>query len=295
MIHADCTEIFELYAIRYAYREGMRATSFLGGDPHDGPMPMDYFIWLARSPKKCIVIDTGFTAEEASRRKRTFLKCPLEILKNHIVKPELITDVILTHLHYDHAGNCCGFPNATFHLQEAEMRFATGKFMGFPFLSHSFNSDDICDLVRLNFAERVRFYEGDETLAEGINLHKTGGHSAGLQFVSVNTKRGLVILASDTSHFYENFKSRRPFKTAFHVGEMLGGFDNLLSIAPTQEHIIPGHDPLVKELYPELVGSDGLIFKLHENPKDNRPQFLGKGIRSSNTLFKEMKNDNKKN
>ena len=62
--------------------------------------------------------------------------------------------------------------------------------------------------------------------------------------------RGFVVLASDVTHFYENMASGRPFTTAFHIGEMLEGFDRLLQLAPSESHIVPGHDPLVMKLYP---------------------------------------------
>ena len=82
-----------------------------------------------------------------------------------------------------------------------------------------------------------------------MTVHAAGGHSAGLQFVRVNTRRGPVVLASDVSHFYENMMSERPFTTAFHVGDMLEGFDRLRRGAG-REPIVPGHDPLVMKLYP---------------------------------------------
>ena len=104
--------------------------------------------------------------------------------------------------------------------------------------------------MRLNYARRVMFYDGDAELAPGLTIHAAGGHSAGLQFVRVRTRRGFVVLASDVSHFYENMASERPFTTALHIGEMLEGFDKLLALAPDESHIVPGHDPLVMKLYP---------------------------------------------
>ena len=71
---------YELFAIRYATREARRSDHFIGGDPHDGPMPMDYFMWLAKGGGRTFIIDTGFNAEVANRRKRTFLRCPVETL-----------------------------------------------------------------------------------------------------------------------------------------------------------------------------------------------------------------------
>jgi len=242
--------VYELFALRYATREANRSEHFIGGDPHDGPMPMDYFLWAAISAERTFVIDAGFTAETAAKRKRTFLRCPIDALRLLGIDAERVKDVILTHLHYDHVGNFHRFPAAQFHLQEPEMHFATGRYMRYPRLAHSFEPEDVVGMVRLNFAGRVNLYNGPAELAPGIALHPTGGHSKGLQFVRVHTRRGWVVVASDVTHFYENMASGRPFTTAFHVGEMLEAFDMLVASAPTRKHIVPGHDPLVMTRYP---------------------------------------------
>ena len=95
---------YELFAIRYATRDAQRSEHFIGGDPHDGPMPMDYFMWLARGGGRTFVIDTGFNAEVSKKRKRTFLRCPVETLSAFDIDANEVEDVILTHLHYDHVG-----------------------------------------------------------------------------------------------------------------------------------------------------------------------------------------------
>src|SRR5262245_36963720 len=210
---------YELFAIRYATRDARRSDHFIGGDPHDGPMPMDYFMWLARGGGRNFVIDTGFNAEVAERRKRTFLRCPVEALALLDVDPGTVEDVILTHLHYDHVGNFDRFPVARFHLQERELAYATGRYMRYPRLAHSFEVEDVCGIVRLNYARRVLFYDGDAELAPGITVHAAGGHSAGLQFVRVKTITGFFVLASDVSHFYENAESHHLLPTALHIGK----------------------------------------------------------------------------
>ena len=258
--------IYELFAIRYAARDAVRSEHFIGGDPHDGPMPMDYFVWLARSDDHIVVIDTGFTAAMAKKRKRNFLKCPVQSLADFGIAAEMVDDVILTHLHYDHSGNFDRFPRAQFHLQEQELHYATGRYMRYPHLQHAFELDDVCGVVRMNYSQRVCFYDGDDEVRPGVRVHRTGGHSAGLQFVSVHTKRGWVVLASDSSHYYEHMESYRPFSIAFHVGEMMASFDRLKKVAPSPQHIIPGHDPLVMARYPVVAGTDGLIVRLDEAP-----------------------------
>jgi glyoxylase-like metal-dependent hydrolase (beta-lactamase superfamily II) len=261
--------LYELYAIRYATREARRGDHFIGGDPHDGPMPMDYFMWVAVGPDRVFAIDTGFTREVAERRGRRWLRCPVETLRLLSIEPDRVEDVILSHLHYDHVGNFDRFPQARFHLQEREIHYATGRYMQYPRLAHSFEVEDVCGIVRLNYARRIVFYDGDAELARGIGLHRAGGHSAGLQFVSVNTRRGRVVVASDVTHFYENMQTGRPFTTSFHVGEMLEGFDFLRRIAGSDDRIVPGHDPLVMERYPAVNDQlEGIAVRLDVAPRD---------------------------
>ena len=91
----------------------------------------------------------------------------------------------------------------------------------------------------------------------------------GLQFVRVHTQRGWVVVASDTTHFYENMMTGRPFTTAFHIGLMLEAYDTLRREAPTPQHIVPGHDPKVMKFYPpprpELAG---IVARLDVTPDD---------------------------
>ena len=118
-------------------------------------MPMDYFVWVAAGPGAVYLIDTGFTCEMAKERKRTFLRCPIDSLAPLGVEAGSVRDVILTHMHYDHVGNFHKLPNARFHLQEREMAYATGKYMRYPKLGHSFHVEDVVGMVRLNFKGRV--------------------------------------------------------------------------------------------------------------------------------------------
>ena len=128
---------YEIYAIRYAWRDAKRADHFIGGDPHDAPMPMDYFTWVIRNAQRSVVVDTGFTAEVAAQRKRQYLRCPVETMARLGIAPESIEDVVLTHLHYDHVGNFHKFPKARFHLQTREMGFVTGPYMRYAKFGHS--------------------------------------------------------------------------------------------------------------------------------------------------------------
>lgn len=252
--------VYELYAIRYATREAMRASHFMGGDSHDGPMPMDYFIWVARSPKHVVIIDLGFTEAAADRRRRKMLCNPIEGLKQIGIDPEAVEHAIITHLHYDHCGNFDLLPAARFHVQEAEMHFAAGRHMKYRYFSSGYETEDIVQAVRLNFAGRIVQHNGEADVLPGIRVVPLPGHSPGEQAVVVNTQRGRVVIASDAAHFYENVLRRKPYPACHHVAQMLESFDLLMELGGDDiARIIPGHDPLVMQLYPpassELEGS----------------------------------------
>jgi glyoxylase-like metal-dependent hydrolase (beta-lactamase superfamily II) len=112
------TPNYEIYAVRYARHDRPARENFLGGDPHDVNMPLDYFVWAILGGGRTYVVDTGFGAEQAAKRKRELLRSPADGLKAVGIDPARVENVILTHMHYDHAGNLDLFPNATFHIQD---------------------------------------------------------------------------------------------------------------------------------------------------------------------------------
>src|SRR5207253_11409051 len=170
------------------------------------------------------VVDTGFAEEAALRRGRELLRSPAEALRLLQMDASQVTDVILTHLHYDHAGNLDQFPRARFHLQDREMSYATGRCMCHGPLRHPFSADHVTLMVRHVYSERVTFHNGEGEVAPGVTLHRVGGHSDGLQVVRVETARGPVVLASDASHYYANMHRRSPFPILYNLGDMVEGW-----------------------------------------------------------------------
>lgn len=244
------SEIYEVYAVKYAHHERRASENFIGGDPHDGPMPLDYFVWLVRGRGRELVVDTGFSAATAARRGRAHLRCPTEGLSMLGVEASAVKDVVITHLHYDHVGNFDLFPAAIFHLQDEELSYATGRHMSHPVFSGAFDVEDVVGMVRNVYRGRVRFHEGDAELCPGISLHLIGGHTRGLQVVRVATRGGWLVLASDASHFYANMEQERPFPIVYSVADMVRGYARLRELAESPAHIIPGHDPEVLRRYP---------------------------------------------
>jgi glyoxylase-like metal-dependent hydrolase (beta-lactamase superfamily II) len=247
------TETYEILAIKYGeFSARRRADSFIMADDHDAPHPIAYFVWLVRNANRSILVDCGFEEKEAAKRGRRISHPPAGALEMLGVPASRIDQLVVSHLHYDHAGTLADFPGARIHIQAAEMAYATGPCMCHAHLRHPFTGDHVCEMVRSVYSGRVVFHDGDGEVAPGITVHKIGGHSRGLQCVRVMTASGPVVLASDSSHFYENFEMGKVFPITVDIENVLKGYDRLRALAASPRHIVPGHDPLVLQRYPAL-------------------------------------------
>jgi glyoxylase-like metal-dependent hydrolase (beta-lactamase superfamily II) len=243
---------WDVHAVKYADRNARRrGDSFLFDDRHDVAHPMDYFIWVLRRGDKVILVDTGYDSAEADVRGRPIRLDPRAALAPLGISAEAVETVIVTHLHYDHAGGLHLFPAATLHMQASEMAYATGPCMCHDTLRMPFSAGHICEAVKRLYSGKVVFHDGDAEVADGVTVHRIGGHSRGLQAVRVRTSAGWLVLASDAAHFYENFQKRKPFPIVVDLQDMLDGFITLERLASRPELIIPGHDPLVMQLFPQ--------------------------------------------
>ncbi len=258
---------WQVHAVKYADRNTrVRADSFIFDDHPAAAHGMDYFVWVLQSGARTILVDTGYDAGEAARRERPILRDPAKAIEPLGINAEQVETVIITHLHYDHAGGLDRYPNATFHLQEAEMAYATGPCMCHGPLQMPFTVDHVCEMVRHVYSGRVVFHSGSAQVAPGVRVHCVGGHSRGLQVVEVDTAQGPLILASDAAHYWENYIARKPFPIVVDLQNMLDGFDTLMRLGGGDVgRIIPGHDPLVGQHY-GLSGAAEFIWRLDTGP-----------------------------
>lgn len=251
------SDMWKVYGVKYAERNNRtRADSFLFDDHPAAPHGMDYFVWVLDNGERRIVVDTGYDAAEGTRRNRPILRDPAQAISAVGVDAETVDTVIITHLHYDHAGGLDRYPKATFHLQAAEMAYATGPCMCHGTLQMPFTVTHVCEMVRHVYSGRVVFHEGTGEVAPGVLVHRLGGHSRGLQVVEVKTEHGPLCLASDAAHYYENFVRRKPFPIVVDLEPMLAGFDTLMALGGSAGRVIPGHDPMVTESFAQLDNVD---------------------------------------
>lgn len=277
MPETEDSETYEVYAVKYAENAAPRSRLFLGGDDHNGAMDMDFFVWALRGSQtgRVWVVDTGFAESDAQSRGRNLVRPVTDALATVGVDAAVVEDVIITHLHYDHVGGFAEFPAARFHLQEKEMAYATGRHMLHSPFAHAYTGRHIAQMVMNVHDKRVVFHDGDAALAEGLSVHLIGGHTLGLQAVRVWTRVGWLVLASDSSHYYENMGVGtndgvvRPFSIVHDVGAMLDGYDRLRQLADDERCIVPGHDPLVFDRYPvAAAGLEGIAVRLDVVPTE---------------------------
>ena len=146
-------------------------------------------VWVIRNPARTLLVDTGFSADMAVRRGRRYLASPVDLLKQIGIAAESVEDIVVTHMHYDHAGNIAAFPKARLHLQEKEMAYCTGRCMCHAAMRSPFEARDVAQAVERLHAGQLVFHDGDAEIAPGVSLHLIGGHTAGLQVVRVATER----------------------------------------------------------------------------------------------------------
>jgi glyoxylase-like metal-dependent hydrolase (beta-lactamase superfamily II) len=260
---------WEIWALRLGSVERPARDNFLRPGDRSGFMRLDFMIWVARRGDRVVVVDTGFSEFSATKRGRTLDRRPADAVRSLGISPDDVGHVVLTHLHYDHAGNVGDFPRAEIIVQASELQYATGRPMAHASLSHFFEVEDIVDIVRrVHGGGAVRFIDGDVELFPGLELYLIGGHTQGLQVVRVRTGRGWVVLASDAVHYFDNFAERNPFPAILDLGRMLDGYDRLAALADGPDHLVPGHDPEVFARYAagDAPLSDGAV-PLHRMPR----------------------------
>jgi glyoxylase-like metal-dependent hydrolase (beta-lactamase superfamily II) len=243
------TPEYEVYAMKYAERQADLSTFMLTAEPGRETITIDYFVWLLQGESEPIVVDTGFTPQIAQARQRKYIASPADQLRKLGVDAADVRKVLISHLHWDHFGGFGYFPNATFYLQTKEYQYWTGPVMRFKAARRSVEADDMAELVRLNMQGRVRFVDGVEEVAPGISLHYVGGHTAGIQVVRVNTKKGHVVMASDASHLFRNVEENTPASLITNLPEMFSAFDAIRDLSSGPDLWFPGHDPAVLQRF----------------------------------------------
>ncbi len=244
--------MYEVYALKYAERD-TTACQFFYREASHAPVTLHYYVWLILGGPHPILVDTGFLDDDARERGMRDYVSPAVMVERAGVKPADVPVALITHLHYDHWAGHSLFPEAEYWIQRDEVAFWTGPFGRYQAFRQAANPGALARLVTLNYQNRVRIIEGDRQVIPGIAVHRVGGHTAGLQIVSIESGRGTVVLTSDASHFYRNVETRQPVQIITSLPEMLAAFETIHALAGAGRLIVAGHDPEVADRFTRVA------------------------------------------
>jgi len=252
-IAAAQTPEYSIEAIRYADSPSDSVADMLMGAPRDEKIDSIYAIWLIRGGGRNILFDSGFHHERWFKiwTVLNYLR-PDEAVRLAGVKPEEVTDVIISHAHWDHMGGIDLFPRATVWIQREEFRYYTGEAWQ-PGGDHGgIDPDDVQELVRINTEGRLRLVDGDDQeIIPGIRVYTGARHTYASQYLRVDGDPPFI-LASDNVYLYRNLTEHAAsatFSDADHAANVAAQ-KRMAELAGSPDRIVPGHDALQFQRFP---------------------------------------------
>ena len=244
---------YSIQAIRYANSPGFPVAELVVGAPKDEKVDIAFVVWLIRGGGHNILFDSGFHREKwlAEFPVTEFLR-PDEAVKLAGVTPEEITDVVISHAHWDHMGGIDLFPKATVWIQKDEFRYYTGDAWQPGGRNGGIDADDVKELVRLNTEGRLRLVDGDNIeILPGIRAYTGARHTFASQYLRVEGIAPFV-LASDNCYLYRNLAEHKASAT-FSEADQPANIKNqarMIELAGSAERVVPGHDILQFQKFP---------------------------------------------
>jgi glyoxylase-like metal-dependent hydrolase (beta-lactamase superfamily II) len=245
---------YEIYAVRYATIKDFAVSGLVAGADPARKMDIAMMVWLIKGGGHNILFDSGFYRDQFMRQwKPVDYAKPSDAVARAGVKPEDITDVIISHIHWDHADGFDLFPKAKIWIQKDEIEYYAGSAWNGRKRSAA-DPDDILGLVKLNTEGRVALVNGDaQEILPGITCYTGGKHTYASQFLGVTTATGIAVLASDNAYLYENLEKHVPIAQTLDAASNLRAQDRMKQLATNPKLIIPGHDPAVMKNFPEVA------------------------------------------
>ncbi len=243
---------YQVYAIRYATVPDYPVADLVAGADPARKTDIAMMIWLVRGNGHNILVDSGFYHERLfpGWNIHDFIK-PSDALKPLGLKPEDVTDIIISHMHWDHADGIDLFPKARIWIQKDELQYYAGEAWQSKDTHGGIDADDVLTLVKLNTEGKVGLVDGDaQEILPGVTCYTGGRHTYASQYVGVNTAAGTVVLASDNMYLYENLEKHVPIAATLDAASNLRAQDRMKQLAASPALIIPGHDPAVLTKFP---------------------------------------------
>jgi glyoxylase-like metal-dependent hydrolase (beta-lactamase superfamily II) len=243
---------YSIAAVRYATLPRFPVSALVIGAPEGERLDIAMVVWLVRGGGRTILFDSGFHREKWFKDfpMNDYLR-PDEAVRGAGVAPEEVTDVIVSHAHWDHAGGVDLFPRATVWIQREEFAYYTGDAWQPGGRHGGIDPEDVAELVRRNTQGLLRLVDGDDVeILPGIRVYTGARHTYASQYMRVEGAPAFV-LASDNCYLYRNLESRAPGATFGPEDREanLAAQARMIALAGSRERVVPGHDPLQFERY----------------------------------------------
>jgi glyoxylase-like metal-dependent hydrolase (beta-lactamase superfamily II) len=237
---------WQVFAIRYATLPKFPVSDLVSGADTTRTIDIAMMFWLLREPGgRRVLVDAGFYRQKfLDSWKPADYRRPSDAVQSFGIPPDSITDIIVSHIHWDHVDGADLFPRARVWLQRAEYEYYVGP-DGAP-LHEAIDTTDAKMLADLNRAGRVRLVDGDaREILPGLTVYTGGKHTFASQYVGVHTATGTTVVASDNCYLYENLDGHRPITQTLDSTSNLAAQERMRHLASDRRMIVPGHDPAV--------------------------------------------------
>jgi glyoxylase-like metal-dependent hydrolase (beta-lactamase superfamily II) len=247
------TPNYSIQAIRYADIPGFPVSALVVGGSQDEKIDIAMVVWLIRGGGHTILFDTGFHRDRWFKAftVANFLR-PDEAVKLAGVQPEEVTDIVISHAHWDHMDGIDLFPKAAVWIQNEEFRYYTGDAWQPGGKHGGIDPEDVEQLVRINTQGRLRLVDGDnQEILPGIRAYTGSRHTYASQYLRIDGDQPFV-LASDNCYLYRNFSSHMAsatFSDADHEAN-IAQQARMIQLAGSADRVVPGHDPLQFQKFP---------------------------------------------
>lgn len=229
---------YEMFAIRVAWCRRVRRATFIRDPTMPERIGIAFAFWLLRGAGRTVLIDSGFAEPKMAKGWHIAgYRHPVDGLAQIHVRPEQVTDIIVTHEHWDHIGGLVHFPSARLWMTPAA--FAAGRRWA------GKKAPAIATALRAAEQEgRLALVDGMSTAAPGVLLLPVGLHTPGFQAVVVRTPEGPWVFASDIGPLRANFERQRPTGLASDARAARAALLVLTGLVGGKlSRIVPGHEP----------------------------------------------------
>ena len=248
--------VYEAFAVRFGTLPAFPVSGLVAGADRSRTLDIPVMVWLLKGNNgRRVLIDAGFYRQKFIERwKPRDFRSPADAVAAAGVKPDEITDIIISHAHWDHVDGADLFPKATVWIQRDEYAYYTGEAWHARTTHGGVDEEDMLALVKINLAGRLRFVDGDnQEPIPGIRCYTGGRHTHASQYASAPTAAGTAVFTSDNVYLYENLEKRAPIAQTLDAASNLRAQDRVRTLAGTPRLIVPGHDPAVFDRFPAVA------------------------------------------